>query len=96
MLHTCCCIGWVLRQSRSRGGLTGCAPRCAAQGGRPLDDRINVVRQLCDELIEQLVQREELGAFDVPMSLFRLAVEVKRVGQMLVEQCRRFSRVTPR
>ena len=86
MLHTSRRIGWVLRQSRSRGGLTGCAPCCAAQGGCPLGDGINVVRQLCGELIEQLVQREEMRAFDVPMSLFRLAVEVKRVGQMLVEQ----------
>ena len=86
MLHTRRRVGWVLRQSRSRGGLTGGAPRCAAQGGRPLGDRINVVRQLRGKLIEQLVQREEMRAFDVPMSLFRLAVEVKRVGQMLVEQ----------
>jgi hypothetical protein len=32
---------------------------------------------------------EELHPFDVPVGLFGLAVEVRRIGQVLVEQGRR-------
>jgi len=45
-----------------------------------------VIEQFGGEFVEQLMQLEELLPLHVPVRLFRLAVKVEGVGQLLVQQ----------
>jgi hypothetical protein len=51
---------------------------------------VNLVGELTEffcDLVEELVEGDELRALDIPVGLFGLEAEIKRVGEMLIEQC---------
>src|SRR5207248_3956655 len=60
--------------------------RDAAQLNYALGQKVDVLERCVMQLVEQLVERDELGTFHVPMRLFRLLLEVDRVRQPLVQE----------
>jgi hypothetical protein len=56
------------------------------QRGGALGDDVAGLLQHFGQFVEELIQLEEVHAFDVPMRMLGLAVEVQRVGQLLVQQ----------
>ena len=51
-----------------------------------LREQVHVLVGGSVNLVEQFVQRDEVGPFHVPVRLLRLELEVDRVGQSLVQQ----------
>src|SRR5207253_8075936 len=51
-----------------------------------LGQKVDVLERCLMQLVEQLVERDELGTFHVPMCLLRLQLEVDRVRQPLVQE----------
>ena len=45
-----------------------------------------MLEHLVHDFVEELVERDEVRALDVPVGLFGLKGEIQRVGELLVEQ----------
>src|SRR5213076_1980182 len=76
----------VLRQLGALGHDRGDAFGDPAQLHDALGQQVDVFVGGGVNLVEQLVQGDELGPLDVPVSLLRLQLQVDRVGQSLVQQ----------
>ena len=51
-----------------------------------LGEIVGMLEQLVDDVIEQFVERDEVGALDVPVRLLGLQSKVEGVGDLLVQQ----------
>jgi hypothetical protein len=58
----------------------------AAELHRAFRNVVDVIFHVFVNLVEQLVQGDEIGSLDVPVSLFGLRLQVNRVGQSSIEQ----------
>src|SRR5438552_12978043 len=58
----------------------------AAELDDSLGDQIHVRLDVFVDLVKQLVERDERGAFHVPVSLLALCLQVDAVGEALIEQ----------
>src|SRR5688500_11666961 len=76
----------ILVQPRCRRRHAHCARGRSAQRGDTLGDQIYVLLNSIDQLVEQLMELKELWAFHIPVRLLRLAIKIKRVSEMLIEQ----------
>src|SRR5271165_776169 len=56
-----------------------------AQARHPFGDLVDLFQYQIGDLVEQLVQSDEMGTFDVPMRLLDLALQIDRIGQAIVE-----------
>ena len=60
--------------------------RVTAELGRPLGKLVGLALSLLRQLVEEQVQLIEVDALHIPVRLLGLAVEIGRVGQLLVEE----------
>lgn len=58
----------------------------SAEGGDAFGDVINESQNLAGDAVEEFVEGDEVGAFDVPVGLFGLELQIDEVGQVLVEE----------
>jgi hypothetical protein len=58
----------------------------SAQCDSTFGDQIHVLAGRIGHTVEQIVQADKVRAFDVPVGVFRLQLEIDRVGQAVVEQ----------
>jgi hypothetical protein len=61
-------------------------PCHAAQLHDALSGHVNVRFHLLGDFVEKLVQADEVRAFDVPVRLLQLHLEIYRIGEALVDQ----------
>src|SRR5256886_13692178 len=79
-------VDGVLGQLRSLRHDRAGPLRDAAQLNDALGQEVDVLERGVMQLVEQLVERDELGTFHVPVGLLRLQLEVDRVRQSLVQE----------
>ena len=65
-------------RSRDARGAAGDAAQC----GDPLGDIVDRLFEFLGELVEQLVQGDEIRAFDIPVRLLDLGIQIQRVGEL--------------
>jgi hypothetical protein len=53
---------------------------------RAFGDEVRVILDFPGDLVEQLVQADEIRAFDVPVRLLELSLEVERIREALVQE----------
>ena len=79
-------VGRDLRQAGAGRGHAHRAQRVTAELGRPLGKLVGLALPLLRQLVEEQVQLIEVDALHIPVRLLGLAVEIGRVGQLLVEE----------
>jgi len=76
----------VLLEARAFSGDSRCALGDAPQLDDALGDQIHITLDRLIYLIEQFVQPDKMGAFDVPMRLLHLRLKIHCVCKLLVHQ----------
>src|ERR1700722_4014485 len=57
----------------------------SSQAGDSFRDLVDLFQDDIGQLVEQLVQSDKIGAFDVPMRLLYLALQIDGVGQPIIQ-----------
>ena len=76
----------IVHQDAALGYDAGGAFGDPAELDDPLGNEVHVLLDCLVDLVEQLVERDEAGAFHVPVGLLALGLEVDAVRQALVEE----------
>ena len=91
MLPAVHCVDGVFGQPRGRGRHSHRAERRTAQSRSALGDNVYVLFHCVGKRVEQLVKLVKMHTLDVPVGLFGLSVQIRRVSQLLIEQGDGFS-----
>ena len=79
-------VGRKFGQPGSACGHAGSPIGVAAQRRNSLGKHIDILKTALGQLVEEQMKLIKLQALDIPVSLLGLAVQVKGIGKLLVEQ----------